>query len=59
MSPAAFVILFMLALWGVIAAIVLALDAANRRRYHAKLELRDWAEKVEAMKRLQDQEGDA
>ena len=53
------VIVGLLAMWGVIAAVVLALDAANRRRYYANLEVREWAEKVEAMRRLQDTEGDA
>ena len=53
------VIVGLLAMWGVIAAVVLGLDAANRRRYYAKLELRDWSEKVEAMRRLQDKEGEA
>ena len=59
MMWAANVIVGLLAMWGVIAAVVLGLDAANRRRYYAKLELRDWAEKVEAMRRLEDKEGEA
>ena len=59
MTLAANIIIGLLAMWGVIAAVVLGLDAANRRRYYAKLELRDWSEKVEAMRRLQDKEGEA
>jgi hypothetical protein len=34
-------------------------DAKARREHSYRLELRDWEEKVQAMRRLQDQEGDA
>jgi diketogulonate reductase-like aldo/keto reductase len=34
-------------------------DSMAARRHRELLEVRDWQEKVEAMRRLQDQEGDA
>jgi hypothetical protein len=38
---------------------VFTIDAVERRRHRLNLELRDWREKVEAMKRMHDREGDA
>ncbi len=34
-------------------------DARLRREHLHRLEVRDWQEKVQAMRRLQDEEGDA
>ena len=53
------VILVIFALWGALTTIVLLADAMAKRRYDRMLEVRDWTEKVDAMRRLQDREGDA
>ena len=59
MSAAWFVVLLILAIWGIGAGILLALEAHYRRRYREQLEVRDWTEKVDAMRRIHDREGDA
>ena len=59
MSAAWFVILLILAIWGIGAAAVLWVDAIYKRRYREMLEVRDWTEKVDAMRRMVDREGDA
>jgi len=53
------VIITMFVLWGIGALCVFTIDALERRRHRLNLELRDWREKVEAMKRMHDREGDA
>jgi hypothetical protein len=45
--------------WVVLGLVVLGLDVRNRRRYRELLEVRDWQDKVDAMRRMADQEGDA
>ena len=42
--------------WGMVLGFA---DAMMRRRYQDLLEIRDWTEKVEAMRRMADREGDA
>jgi hypothetical protein len=55
---AVWIVLFAIfALWGVIAAVIVGVDQVARRRYREQLEVRDWTEKVEAMRRLTDEEG--
>ena len=46
-------------LWTIVTLIVLTADRLAQRRYELMLETRDWREKVDAMRRLQDREGDA
>ena len=59
MSAAWFVIILIVALWGMGVLALLATEAHYRRRYREQLEVREWTEKVDAMRRLQDREGDA
>jgi hypothetical protein len=59
MNAAWLVIITMFVLWGIGALSVFTIDAVERRRHRLNLELRDWREKVEAMKRMHDREGDA
>jgi predicted metal-binding membrane protein len=47
------------AVWGAAAMMLSVADWLVRRRYLEQLETRDWTEKVDAMRRLQDQDGDA
>ena len=58
MSAAWFVVMLILIIWGAGAGILLALEAHYRRRYREQLEVRDWTEKVDAMRRIHDREGD-
>jgi Flp pilus assembly protein TadB len=53
------VIIAIFALWGVAAAAVGWIDAKKRRRHQHMLQTRDWQEKVEAMRRMHDQDGAA
>jgi hypothetical protein len=53
------VILVILAGWGVVAGLVLVFDAYYRKQYREQLEVRDWKDKVQAMRRMHDREGDA
>jgi hypothetical protein len=53
------VIIAIFAVWGVAAAAVGWIDAKERRRHAYMLQTRDWQEKVEAMRRMQDQDGAA
>jgi hypothetical protein len=53
------VILIIFAFWGFLTFLVILTDHLVNRRYDQGLEMRDWNEKVQAMMRLQDQEGDA
>jgi uncharacterized protein (DUF58 family) len=59
MSAAWFVIFAIFALWGFGLSMVMIADWMVRRRYEVSLETRAWEEKVDAMRRLQDREGDA
>jgi hypothetical protein len=59
MSAAWFVIAAMFGLWGFGLSIVLMADWMVQRRYETALETRAWEEKVDAMRRLKDREGDA
>jgi hypothetical protein len=47
------------AIWAVLTGIIMVLDSRQRRRHRELLEVRAWREKVEAMRRLNDLEGDA
>ena len=46
-------------LWTVVTIIALTADRLAARRYELMLETRAWTEKVDAMRRLQDREGNA
>ena len=59
MSAAWFVVMLILIIWGAGAGILLGLEAHYRRRYREQLEVREWTEKVDAMRRMHDREGDA
>jgi hypothetical protein len=59
MSAAWFVIAAIFGLWGFGLAMVMIADWMVRRRYEVSLETRAWEDKVDAMRRLQDREGDA
>jgi hypothetical protein len=57
---AVWIVLFAIfALWGFIAAVIVGVDQVARRRYREQLDVRDWTEKVEAMRRLVDEDGAA
>ncbi len=59
MSPAWLVVAFILALWALSVLTMTIADELLKRRHQANLQTRDWTEKVEAMRRLQDEEGSA
>ena len=46
-------------IWAVLTGIIMFIDGRERRRHRELLEVRAWREKVEAMRRLNDLEGDA
>jgi len=46
-------------LWLTGVAIITIIDTREERRYRYMLQTRDWDEKVRAMRRLHDREGDA
>jgi hypothetical protein len=46
-------------IWVVLTGIIMFIDGRERRRQRELLEVRAWREKVEAMRRLNDLEGDA
>ena len=55
---AVWIVLFAIfALWGFIAAVIVGVDQVARRRYREQLEVREWTEKVEAMRRMVDEGG--
>ncbi len=54
-----FVIAAIFGLWGFGLTMVLMADWMVQRRYETSLETRAWEEKVDAMRRLKDREGDA
>ena len=53
------VILFIFAVWGLAVLTLVIADALVKRRHQDNLETRDWTEKVDAMRRLHEMEGDA
>jgi hypothetical protein len=53
------VILFIFAVWGLAVLTLVIADELVKRRHHDNLKIRDWTEKVDAMRRLHDMEGDA
>ena len=59
MNAAWTVVLLIVVIWGFGLMTVSISDWMVRRRYSEQLQIRDWQEKVDAMKRLQDQEGNA
>jgi len=59
MSPAWLVVALILALWGLSVLTMTIADQLLKRRHQANLQTRDWQEKVEAMRRLQDEDGAA
>jgi purine-cytosine permease-like protein len=59
MSAAWFVIFAIFGLWGFGLTMVMIADWMVRRRSETSLETRAWEDKVDAMRRLQDREGDA
>ena len=59
MSPAWLVVALILALWALSVLTMTIADELLKRRHQANLQTRDWQEKVDAMRRLQDREGEA
>ena len=59
MNAAAILILIIVAAWLILTAAVTFVDQKEKRRHAYMLEVRDWQEKVDAMRRLQDEEGEA
>ena len=59
MSTAWFIVFMIVVLWGLMTGYILLADGLDRRRWQQHREMRDWSEKVEAMRRLQDKEGEA
>jgi hypothetical protein len=53
------VVLGILAIWGAALIMLMLADWAVSRRYLEQLQAREWGEKVDAMRRIYDQEGDA
>jgi hypothetical protein len=51
--------LFFIVPWLLLGVFVAGMDHRLRRQHHSALETRAWQEKVDAMRRLQDIEGDA
>jgi len=59
MNAAWTVVLLIFVIWGFGLMTVSIADWMVRRQDSEQLQIRDWQEKVDAMKRLQDQEGNA
>jgi hypothetical protein len=59
MNAAAILILIIVAAWLILTAAVTFVDQKEKRQHAYMLEVRDWQEKVDAMRRLQDEEGEA
>jgi hypothetical protein len=53
------IVIAIFATWGLLGLIILGIDARESRRHRELLEVRDWQKKVQAMRRMADQEGDA
>ena len=58
MNAAWTVVLLIFVIWGFGLMTVSIADWMVRRRYSEELEIRDWQEKVNAMRRLADREAD-
>jgi hypothetical protein len=59
MNAALVLIGIMIGAWLILSAAVVFVDQKEKRRHAYMLEVRDWQEKVDAMRRLQDEEGQA
>jgi hypothetical protein len=59
MTTAALVLVPLALLWGVLSLIVLVMDRRERQYYTEQLETRAWREKVDAMRRMHDEDGAA
>jgi hypothetical protein len=59
MSPAWLVVIAIGLIWLTGVIIIYGIDSREERRYRYMLQTRDWDEKVQAMRRLQDREGEA
>jgi hypothetical protein len=59
MSTLALVLAPIATLWAILTLAVLVLDGRARRDERLRLEVRDWQEKVDAMRRLHDEDGAA
>jgi hypothetical protein len=56
---AVYVLLLILGAWSVVSGILLVIESHMIGRQREHVETRAWQEKVDAMRRLRDQEGDA
>jgi hypothetical protein len=56
---AGWVLALLFAAWASFTLALLFIDGRARARDRFRLEIRDWQDKVEAMRRLQDEEGEA
>lgn len=59
MSTLLLVLVPIVAIWAVLTVTILVLDGLARRQHREHLEARDWREKVDAMRRMHDQDGAA
>jgi hypothetical protein len=59
MTALQFTAVVVLSVYGVIALFFAVTDQVVRRQHQSSLEMRDWQEKVEAMRRIYDEEGEA
>ena len=58
MRTLAYALIALSVLWTIVTLIVLTADRLAQRRYELMLETRAWTEKVDAMRRLHDREGE-
>jgi predicted metal-binding membrane protein len=59
MNAAWLIVAGIFAVWGAAVMMLYIADWTVQRRYVEQLQVRDWTEKVEAMRRMHDQEGEA
>jgi hypothetical protein len=59
MTTFCYIALALLVPWVLIGITIAALDARIRRTHQLHLDTRAWTEKVDAMRRMHDQEGEA
>jgi uncharacterized membrane protein len=59
MNAAWLVLIAIVVLWAVVVTMLQIADWIVQRKYVERLQTRDWEEKVQAMRRMQDQEGEA
>ena len=59
MTALALVIIPIVALWAALTLTMLVMDGQARRRDREQLEVRAWREKVDAMRRMHDEDGAA